>query len=149
LCNAFTTFFFRLLIGQYVTLNGDVVSHVNITTTRLEDGGEFKCVANNKLGSTAHSARLNIYGMYNRRPYTFQIILSFRLSVQFHFDAFPSSSIHPHWHTSSHRRKENIYMHISLAYSNPKMHVATLLLLSRERERERERARLTIHMLYF
>lgn len=54
--------FCRLLIGQYVTMNGDVVSHVNITATRVEDGGEFQCLATNKLGASFHSARLNIYG---------------------------------------------------------------------------------------
>ncbi|OXA64371.1 Down syndrome cell adhesion molecule-like protein Dscam2 [Folsomia candida] len=51
----------RLLIGQYVTLHGDVVSHVNITSTRVEDGGEWTCTASNRLGSNFHSARLNIY----------------------------------------------------------------------------------------
>jgi hypothetical protein len=53
----------RLMIGQYVTLSGDVVSHVNITNVKSEDGGEYECVAKSRAGQSSHSARLNIYGM--------------------------------------------------------------------------------------
>lgn len=53
---------FRYLIGQYVTLHGDIVSHLNISQVLVEDGGEYTCTANNRAGTTSHSARLNIYG---------------------------------------------------------------------------------------
>ncbi|CAH0767134.1 unnamed protein product [Bemisia tabaci] len=53
----------RILMGQYVTLNGDVVSHINISSVLVEDGGEYTCEATNSVGSLFHSARLNIYGM--------------------------------------------------------------------------------------
>lgn len=49
-------------MGQYVTLNGDVVSHINISSVLVEDGGEYTCEATNSVGSLFHSARLNIYG---------------------------------------------------------------------------------------
>lgn len=52
----------RLLIGQYVTVYGDVISHVNITTVKPEDGGEYECIASSRAGEARHSARLNIYG---------------------------------------------------------------------------------------
>lgn len=52
----------RLLIGQYVTIFGDVISHVNITAVKSEDGGEYECTAKSKAGSVTHSARLNVYG---------------------------------------------------------------------------------------
>jgi len=52
----------RLLIGQYVTVYGDVISHVNITTVKAEDGGEYECIASSRAGKSRHSARLNIYG---------------------------------------------------------------------------------------
>lgn len=52
----------RLLIGQYVTLFGDVISHVNITAVKSEDGGSYECTAVSKAGSASHSGRLNIYG---------------------------------------------------------------------------------------
>ena len=52
----------RSQVGQYVTVNGDVVSHLNITTSRTSDGGRYKCVAISKVGYIEHSAQLNIYG---------------------------------------------------------------------------------------
>lgn len=53
---------FRFMIGQYVTVHGDVVSHVNISHVMVEDGGEYSCLAENRAGKTLHSARLNVYG---------------------------------------------------------------------------------------
>ncbi|XP_071439149.1 cell adhesion molecule Dscam2-like [Hetaerina americana] len=58
----------RLMIGQYVTVHGDVISHVNVSTVRVEDGGEYRCTASNRVGSASHSARLNIYGLPHIRP---------------------------------------------------------------------------------
>lgn len=52
------------MIGQYVTVHGDVISHVNISHVMVEDGGEYSCVAENRAGKVTHSARLNIYGKY-------------------------------------------------------------------------------------
>ncbi|XP_074032455.1 Down syndrome cell adhesion molecule 2 isoform X3 [Leptinotarsa decemlineata] len=53
----------RFVIGQYVTVHGDVISHVNISNVMVEDGGEYTCTAENRAGKSSHSARLNIYGM--------------------------------------------------------------------------------------
>lgn len=52
-------------MGQYVTVGGrgNVISHVNISNVRSEDGGTYACQATNRAGSDLHSARLNIYGM--------------------------------------------------------------------------------------
>lgn len=55
--------FNRFVIGQYVTVHGDVISHVNISHVMVEDGGEYTCNAENRAGRTSHSARLNVYGM--------------------------------------------------------------------------------------
>jgi hypothetical protein len=52
----------RYAIGQYVDQVGDVMSHVNISSTRVQDGGLYTCKATNSLGSVSHAARLNIYG---------------------------------------------------------------------------------------
>lgn len=54
---------YRFVIGQYVTVHGDVISHVNISHVMVEDGGEYSCTAENRAGRTSHSARLNVYGM--------------------------------------------------------------------------------------
>ncbi|KAJ8967482.1 hypothetical protein NQ314_002796 [Rhamnusium bicolor] len=50
-------------IGQYVTVNGDVISHLNITSIHTNDGGLYRCVASSKVGSADHSARINVYGL--------------------------------------------------------------------------------------
>lgn len=53
----------RLHVGQYVTVNGEVVSHLNISSVHTNDGGLYKCVATSKVGSADHAARLNVYGL--------------------------------------------------------------------------------------
>lgn len=40
----------RFLVGQYVTIHDDVISHVNITHVKEEDGGEYMCTAQNAIG---------------------------------------------------------------------------------------------------
>lgn len=52
----------RYAIGQYVDISGDVISHLNISQVRTDDGGLYKCVATNSMGSVEHSARLNVFG---------------------------------------------------------------------------------------
>ena len=52
----------RILVGQYVTVHGEVVSHVNISQVSVQDGGLYQCTATNRAGASQHSARLNIYG---------------------------------------------------------------------------------------
>ncbi|PSN53675.1 Down syndrome cell adhesion molecule-like protein Dscam2 [Blattella germanica] len=53
----------RFFIGQYELMHGgDVISHVNITSVRVEDGGTYQCIASNRVGEVIHEARLNVYG---------------------------------------------------------------------------------------
>lgn len=54
--------FSRFVIGQYVTVHGDVISHVNISQVMVEDGGEYSCTVENRAGKVTHAARLNVYG---------------------------------------------------------------------------------------
>ncbi len=50
------------MVGQYVTIHDDVISHVNISSVQSVDGGTFACVAENKVGEVVHQDRLNVYG---------------------------------------------------------------------------------------
>ena len=49
-------------MGQYVSAHGDVISHVNVSSVHVADGGTYSCSARNSAGSVSHSARLNVYG---------------------------------------------------------------------------------------
>ena len=55
-------------VGQYVTVNGEVVSHLNISSIHTNDGGLYSCIASSTVGSVRHSARLNVYGLPYIRP---------------------------------------------------------------------------------
>ncbi|CAG7824218.1 unnamed protein product, partial [Allacma fusca] len=51
----------RYSIGSYRQSTTEIVSHINITQVRIEDSGDYRCVAINLVSSVSHSARLNIY----------------------------------------------------------------------------------------
>lgn len=48
----------RLQVGQYVTVNGDVVSHLNISSIHTNDGGLYKCIAASKVGFSFFSENM-------------------------------------------------------------------------------------------
>ncbi|XP_042868395.1 Down syndrome cell adhesion molecule-like protein Dscam2 [Penaeus japonicus] len=58
----------RVVVGEQLGTRSEVVSHVNVSHTRVEDGGRYECVATNRAGSTSHAANLNIYGFPVSRP---------------------------------------------------------------------------------
>ncbi|XP_068632807.1 cell adhesion molecule Dscam1 isoform X16 [Battus philenor] len=58
----------RLQIGQFVTADGNVESHLNISSVHTNDGGLYSCIASSKVGSASHAARVNVYGLPYVRP---------------------------------------------------------------------------------
>ncbi|KAF5279124.1 hypothetical protein FQA39_LY05802 [Lamprigera yunnana] len=85
----------RFVIGQYVTVHGDVISHVNISHVMVEDGGEYTCTAENRAGKTSHSARLNIYGMpYIRLIPKVTAVAGETLQLKCPVAGFPIEEIH-------------------------------------------------------
>lgn len=58
----------RFRVGDYITMQGRVVSYVNITSVRVEDGGEYECHARSTVGIVSHASRLNVYGLPYIRP---------------------------------------------------------------------------------
>jgi hypothetical protein len=61
-CYSVASLLCRFLVGQYVTIHDDVISHVNISNLKEEDGGEYACAARNSVSQVSHSARINVYG---------------------------------------------------------------------------------------
>lgn len=45
----------------------EVVSHVNISTLKDVDGGEYSCTAKNSVAQITRSARINVYGTYAKK----------------------------------------------------------------------------------
>jgi len=50
------------VLGSYLDSANNVISHMNISSVRVQHGGLYTCVARNVLGAVQHSAMLNIYG---------------------------------------------------------------------------------------
>jgi hypothetical protein len=50
------------ILGSYLDSASNVISHLNISSVRVQHGGLYTCVARNVLGAVQHSAMLNIYG---------------------------------------------------------------------------------------
>ncbi|XP_059481325.1 cell adhesion molecule Dscam2-like isoform X4 [Neocloeon triangulifer] len=84
----------RLMIGQFVSVFGDVISHVNISSVRAEDGGEYECVAENRAGTDRHSARLNVYGQPYVRPMpSISAVAGKRLEIKCPVAGYPIDTI--------------------------------------------------------
>lgn len=81
-------------MGQYVDISGDVISHLNISHVRTDDGGLYKCTATNTVGSVSHSARLNIFGPpYVRAISPIKAIAGEDLMVFCPFSGYPIENI--------------------------------------------------------
>ncbi|XP_043064009.1 Down syndrome cell adhesion molecule-like protein Dscam2 isoform X13 [Drosophila ficusphila] len=84
----------RYQVGQYVTVNGDVVSYLNITSVHANDGGLYKCIAKSKVGIAEHSAKLNVYGLpYIRQMEKKAIVAGETLIVTCPVAGYPIDSI--------------------------------------------------------
>lgn len=84
----------RYQVGQYVTVNGDVVSHLNISSIHSNDGGLYKCIASSKVGVAEHSAKLNVYGLpYVRTMEKKSIVAGETLIVTCPVAGYPIDSI--------------------------------------------------------
>lgn len=45
-----------------MTEEGEIISHVNISSLQITDGGRYRCVANNSIGIKEQVAQINVYG---------------------------------------------------------------------------------------
>ncbi|XP_026677046.1 Down syndrome cell adhesion molecule-like protein Dscam2 [Diaphorina citri] len=73
----------RFVMGQYMSLHGDVISHVNISSVRVEDSGIYQCTATNRVGSQTHSADMRVYDAPGQ-PQDVKLVTSNSRSIKVH-----------------------------------------------------------------
>lgn len=75
---------------EYMDAKGDVVSYVNVSSTQVEDGGEYACKASNRAGQIIHKARINVFGdPYIRLPPQISVVANKNLTVRCHVGGYP------------------------------------------------------------
>ncbi|XP_050362851.1 cell adhesion molecule Dscam2-like [Nymphalis io] len=81
-------------ISQFMSPNGDVVSYLNITSVRPEDGGRYTCRAHNTRGAVEHSTRLNVYGPPSIRNIgPVRVVAGVNTTLYCPYSGFPISDI--------------------------------------------------------
>lgn len=84
----------RVRVGDYVSRDGSVISFVNFTRVRLEDGGAYRCEAANEHGKDAYSARLNVIGAPMVLPMTNRTVVAGRkLLLHCPFSGYPVTKV--------------------------------------------------------
>ncbi|CAF97469.1 unnamed protein product, partial [Tetraodon nigroviridis] len=58
----------RVRTSQYTLSDGSTVSHVNVSSPQIRDGGVYRCTARNSAGSSEYQARINVRGPPRIRP---------------------------------------------------------------------------------
>uniref|UniRef100_A0A8C3N737 Cell adhesion molecule DSCAML1 n=2 Tax=Geospiza parvula TaxID=87175 RepID=A0A8C3N737_GEOPR len=48
--------------NQYTMSDGTTVSHMNVSSPQIKDGGVYRCTARNSVGSAEYQARINVRG---------------------------------------------------------------------------------------
>nr|XP_026487100.1 Down syndrome cell adhesion molecule-like protein Dscam2 [Vanessa tameamea] len=81
-------------VSQFMSPNGDVVSYLNITSVRPEDGGRYICRAHNTRGAVEHSTRLNVYGPPSIRNIgPVRVVAGVNTTIFCPYSGFPISDI--------------------------------------------------------
>ncbi|KAL0850695.1 hypothetical protein ABMA28_006640 [Loxostege sticticalis] len=81
-------------VTQFMNTNGDVVSYLNITSVRPEDGGRYTCRAHNSRGAVEHSTRLNVYGPPSiRNVGPIRVVAGVNTTIYCPYSGFPISEI--------------------------------------------------------
>lgn len=63
-----------------------MVSYLNISAVRSEDGGLYTCKAANSLGEVSHTSRLNIYGkQITQFSYDYEVYLYIKFYINYFF----------------------------------------------------------------
>ncbi|XP_048489123.1 Down syndrome cell adhesion molecule-like protein Dscam2 [Plutella xylostella] len=88
-------------ITQFMSPHGDVVSFLNLTSVRPEDGGRYTCRAANSRGSAQHSTRLNVYGPPSiRSAGPLRVVAGVNTTVHCPYSGFPIRLMEVHLPTT-------------------------------------------------
>ncbi|KAF7692719.1 Down syndrome cell adhesion molecule [Silurus meridionalis] len=55
-------------MDRFITVEGHVLSYLNVSHTQVTDGGVYRCTCNNSAGSVSYQARINVRGPASIRP---------------------------------------------------------------------------------
>ncbi|XP_059046952.1 cell adhesion molecule Dscam2-like, partial [Achroia grisella] len=81
-------------ISQFMNSNGDVVSYLNVSSVRPDDGGRYTCRAHNSRGAVEHSTRLNVYGPPSIRNIgPVRVVAGLNTTIHCPYSGFPISEI--------------------------------------------------------
>ncbi|KAK3760237.1 hypothetical protein RRG08_052186 [Elysia crispata] len=81
--------------NSFVTMEGDVMSYVNISRVSVPLGGEYSCYAASKVGTATHTNRLNVYGTPYIKPMpNVTATASKNLTLRCYVSGYPLESIH-------------------------------------------------------
>lgn len=83
-----------LSLGSFVTVSGDVVSYVNISSVTRLEGGDYRCVATNNVGEAEHISRMNVYGEpYIRKMRNVTATANEKLLIKCYVTGYPIKSV--------------------------------------------------------
>lgn len=79
-----------------MTKDGFVVSFVNVSNVKTEDGGDYRCTANNGVGEVSHEARVNVMGppVVVRRVRNVTVVAGDVLILRCPVAGYPLDNIH-------------------------------------------------------
>ncbi|XP_022652483.1 Down syndrome cell adhesion molecule-like isoform X5 [Varroa destructor] len=86
----------RMRIRSFETqIPGELVSFLNVSLVEVRDSGAYECIASNYVGSTSHSARLNVYGsLFTRQTLTnMTALVGSTFELQCPFGGYPFDSV--------------------------------------------------------
>ncbi|RWS31341.1 cell adhesion molecule-like protein [Leptotrombidium deliense] len=84
----------RTRFGDYVTDNGLISSHLNVSSVTVEDGGLYTCEAFNEIGSTRHSAAIHVFGApFVHKIDNITLVTTAKVHIDCPYSGFPIESV--------------------------------------------------------
>lgn len=102
----------RVRFGDFVTKDNLVVSYVNISSAQVQDGGVYKCTADNGQARAEHEARLSVVGpVHVKHMHNLTVLASATLRARCPVVGWPIAEVQ--WqHPSGRRLPTNHRQHV-------------------------------------